>query len=49
MDIVKNYNITVRQLRERVKNNEYERLDGKTKEKLVTKKKVKLKIILKIQ
>ena len=32
------YNLSKRQLRERIKNNEYERLDDKTKEKLITQK-----------
>ena len=32
-------NLSVRQLREKIKNNEYERLDDKTKEKLITQKK----------
>ena len=33
-------NLSVRELRNRIKNNEYERLDNKTKEKLVTKEKL---------
>ena len=35
-------NLSVRQLRERIKNKEYERLDDKTKEKLITKKETTL-------
>ena len=35
-------NLSVRQLRERIKNKEYERLDSKTKEKLITKEETTL-------
>ena len=42
-------NLSVRQLREKIKNNEYERLDDKTKEKLITQKKQLQLISLKIQ
>ncbi len=36
--ITEQQNLSVRQLRERIRNKEYERLDDKTKEKLITKK-----------
>ena len=35
--ICEEQNLSVRQLRDKIKNNEYERLDNKTKEKLITK------------
>ncbi len=35
-----NQNLSVRQLEEKIKNNEYERLDNKTKEKLLKNKKI---------
>ena len=37
IDITKKYNLSVRELRNKVKNKEYERLDNKTKEKLTKK------------
>ena len=40
--ITKQKNLSVRDLRERIKNKEYERLDDKTKEKLITKKETTL-------
>ena len=35
--ICKQYNLSVRKLQERIKSNEYERLDESTKNKLITK------------
>ena len=40
-------NLSVRQLRERIKNKEYERLDSKTKEKLITKEETTLVDLIK--
>ena len=40
--IIIEQNLSVRQLRERIKNKEYERLDATTKEKLITKEKTTL-------
>ena len=38
--ITEQQNLSVRELRKRIKNNEYERLDDKTKEKLITQKEI---------
>ena len=43
IELVKNNNLSVRQLRERIKSNEYERLPDETKNKIVTKEKVEVK------
>lgn len=40
--ITEEQNLSVRELRERIKNNEYERLDDKTKMKLITKENTKI-------
>lgn len=40
--ITEEQNLSVRELRERIKNNEYERLDDKTKIKLITKENTKI-------
>ena len=40
-------NLSVRQLRERIKNKEYERLDGKTKEKLINNEEPKVNDLIK--
>ena len=42
-----NHNLTYRQLHERIKNNEYERLPESTKNKLITKEKVRLSDMVK--
>ena len=41
------YNLSVRQLRERIKNNEYERLDETVREKLITKEETSLVDLIK--
>ncbi len=45
--ITENQNLSVRELRQRIKNNEYERLDYKTKEKLITKEENKVEDFIK--
>ena len=46
-NLVVNQNLSVRQLRERIKNKEYERLDDKTKEKLIKKEKTEVSDFIK--
>ena len=45
--ITEQQNLSVRQLRERIKNKEYERLDEKTKEKLISKEEPKVNDLIK--
>ena len=45
--ITEHQNLSVRQLRERIKNNEYERLDEKTKEKLINNEEPKINDLIK--
>ena len=45
--ITEDWNLSVRELRQRIKNNEYERLDEKTKEKLITKEDNKVEDFIK--
>ena len=45
--ITEDWNLSVRELRRRIKNNEYERLDEKTKEKLITKEDNKVEDFMK--
>ena len=45
--ITEDYNLSVRELREKIKNNEYERLDTKTKEKLITSSENKIEDFIK--
>ena len=45
--ITEQQNLSVRQLRERIKNQEYERLDGKTKEKLINNEEPKVNDLIK--
>ena len=45
--ICEQQNLSVRQLRERIKNNEYERLDDKTKQKLIEHKETKVEDFIK--
>ena len=45
--IIEEHNLGVRELREKIKNKEYERLDDKTKEKLITKKETKIQDYIK--
>ena len=45
--ITEEHNLGVRELREKIKNKEYERLDDKTKEKLITKKETKIQDYIK--
>lgn len=42
LQIVKEQNLSVRELRDKIKNKEYERLDDNTKEKLVNKQEIKI-------
>lgn len=42
ISLVEEYNLSIRELREKIKNNEYERLDEKTKLKLINKEKIEL-------
>lgn len=45
--ITEDYNLSVRELREKIKSNEYERLDTKTKEKLITSSENKIEDFIK--
>ena len=45
--ITEDYNLSVRELREKIKNNEYERLDTKTKEKLIKSEENKIEDFIK--
>ena len=45
--IIEEENLSVRELRQRIKNNEYERLDGETKKKLKTKEQLKVSDLVK--
>jgi len=47
IELAKKNNLTQRQLKEKIKNNEYERLDEKTKEKLKTKKEYEIEDYIK--
>ena len=42
ISLVEEYNLSIRELREKIKNNEYERLDEKTKLKLINKEKIEV-------
>ena len=47
INILEKYNLSYRELRQRIKNNEYERLDVKTIEKIVTRDKFLLQDFIK--
>ena len=47
ISIIEQQNLSIRQLRERIKNNEYERLDDNTKNKLINKEDTKIEDFIK--
>ncbi|MBE6153088.1 MAG: DUF1016 domain-containing protein [Firmicutes bacterium] len=47
VNIIETQNLSVRQLREKIKNKEYERLDNKTREKLISKVNIKIEDYIK--